>query len=189
DVDGTLVTPDKRLTDATVRTVRRLHERGIDFTVVSSRPPMGLRMLVEPLALKLPMGAFSGGGIVGPNLGLIEEQVLPPEGARRRVELLAAFGADVWVFTTDRWLARDPAGEYVARERQSIQAEPTLVADFGLYFAHAAKIVGSTKDFAMLAKCEAALRDALGGRASVARTKPCYLTITPPERDQGKIVQ
>jgi len=189
DVDGTLVTPDKRLTDATVRTVRRLHERGIDFTVVSSRPPMGLRMLVEPLALKLPMGAFSGGAIVGPNLALIEEHVVPEQVARRSVDLLAAFGADVWVFTTDRWLARDPAGEYVARERQSIQAEPTLVADFGLYFAHASKIVGSTKDFAMLAKCEAALRDALGGRASVARSQPYYLDVTPPDRDKGTFVE
>ena len=55
DVDGTLVTPDKRLTDATVRAARLLQESGIQFTVNSSRPPMGVRMLmmfrdVEPNA-------------------------------------------------------------------------------------------------------------------------------------------
>jgi hypothetical protein len=75
DGDGTLVTPDKRLMDATVRAVRGLQERGVDFTVNSSRPPMGLRMLVEPLSLKLPMGLFSGGAIVGPDLALIEEHL------------------------------------------------------------------------------------------------------------------
>ena len=48
DVDGTLVTPDKQLTNASVRAIRSLRERGIAFTVVSSRPPFGLRMLVEP---------------------------------------------------------------------------------------------------------------------------------------------
>jgi len=65
DVDGTLVTPDKRLTDASVRAVRLLRERGIDFTVNSSRPPMGIRMLIEPLSLRLPIGTFNGGAIVG----------------------------------------------------------------------------------------------------------------------------
>ena len=61
DVDGTLVTPDKRLTDATVNAVRLLRERGIDFTLNSSRPPMGIRMLIEPLSLRLPIGTFNGG--------------------------------------------------------------------------------------------------------------------------------
>ena len=49
DVDGTLVTSDKRLTEASRRAVRRLAEHGIAFPVTSSRPPIGLRMLVAPL--------------------------------------------------------------------------------------------------------------------------------------------
>ena len=82
DVDGTLVTPEKRLTDAAVRAVQLLREEGIDFTINSSRPPIGLRMLIEPLSLKLPMGAFSGGAIVGPGLELIEEHLVSWERAR-----------------------------------------------------------------------------------------------------------
>ena len=35
DVDGTLVTPDKQLTEASVRAVALLHERGIGFSIVS----------------------------------------------------------------------------------------------------------------------------------------------------------
>jgi hydroxymethylpyrimidine pyrophosphatase-like HAD family hydrolase len=77
----------------------------------------------------------------------------------------------------------------LARERQSIRADPTLVVDFGPYFAHASKIVGSSKDFAMLAEREAALRDALGGRASVARSQPYFLDVTPPELDKGTFVE
>jgi len=38
DVDGTLVTKDKILTDDARAAVRRLHEANIGFTVVSSRP-------------------------------------------------------------------------------------------------------------------------------------------------------
>lgn len=62
------VTPDKRLMDATVRAVRGLQERGVDFTVNSSRPPMGLRMLVEPLSLKLPMGLLVAARLSDPIL-------------------------------------------------------------------------------------------------------------------------
>ena len=38
DVDGTLVTQEKVLTDAAKDAVRRLGDAGIGFTIVSSRP-------------------------------------------------------------------------------------------------------------------------------------------------------
>ena len=38
DVDGTLVTPDKVLTDRAVDAVRRLGEAGILFAITSGRP-------------------------------------------------------------------------------------------------------------------------------------------------------
>jgi Cof subfamily protein (haloacid dehalogenase superfamily) len=188
DVDGTLVTPDKQLTQASIGAAHRLHERGIGFTVVSSRPPFGLRMLVEPLALALPIGAFNGGAIVEPSLKLIEERLVPEAAARRSVDLLAAAGADVWLFTAAQWLARDADGDYVPRERRTLQAEPTVVPDFSPYFARTTKIVGSSRDFAKLAICEEETRTALDGQASVSRSQPYYLDVTPPSVDKGTFV-
>jgi Cof subfamily protein (haloacid dehalogenase superfamily) len=188
DVDGTLVTPDKRLTEASVRAVRLLHERGINFTVNSSRPPMGVRMLVGPLSLKLPIGTFNGGAIVGPDLKVIDQHLVPEPAARQALDVLAAFGADLWVFTTDQWLVRNPTGEYVQRECQTIQAQPSVVADFGPYLLRAAKVVGSSMDFARLAECEVAMREALAGKASVARSQPYYLDVTAPNIDKGSFV-
>ena len=86
DVDGTLVTPDKTLTEASIRVVHQLHARGIGFTVISSRPPFGLRMLVEPLALALPLGAFNGGAMVKPTLEMIEQRVVPESAAIQRFD-------------------------------------------------------------------------------------------------------
>jgi HAD superfamily hydrolase (TIGR01484 family) len=94
DVDGTLVTPDKQLTDAAVRAVELLRGEGVDFIVNSSRPPIGLRMLIEPLSLKLPIGAFSGGAIVGPDLEPIEEHLVFEPVARQSVGVLQRFGLD-----------------------------------------------------------------------------------------------
>jgi Cof subfamily protein (haloacid dehalogenase superfamily) len=188
DVDGTLVAPDKQLTAASVRAVRLLRERGIGFTVNSSRPPMGVRMLIEPLSLRLPIGTFNGGATIGPDLEVIERHLVPEPAARRALDVLAAFGADVWIFTTDSWLVRDPGGAYVPRERRTIQADPTVVADFDRCLADASKIVGSSADFAILAKCEAAMREALGGEVSVVRSQPYYLDITAPDLDKGTFV-
>ena len=66
--------------------------------------------------------------------------------------------------------------------------EPTLVPDFAPYFAQAAKIVGSSRDFAKLAACEEKMRAALGRQASVARSQAYYLDVTPPGVDKGTFI-
>ncbi len=68
DVDGTLVTDDKILTPRAQAAVADLHARGIIFTIISSRPPRGLRMLLEPLGITTPVGGFNGGVIAAPDL-------------------------------------------------------------------------------------------------------------------------
>ena len=41
DVDGTLVTQAKELTDRAIAAVHRLHDAGILFAITSGRPPRG----------------------------------------------------------------------------------------------------------------------------------------------------
>ena len=60
DVDGTLLTKDKVLTDDANAAAQKLHEAGIGFTIVSSRPTIGMGFLIEPLSITLPIGAFNG---------------------------------------------------------------------------------------------------------------------------------
>ncbi len=137
DADGTLVTPDKRLTEGSRRAVRRLDEAGIGFTVTSSRPSFGLRMLAAPLRLTLPIGAFNGASIVIPTLRVVEQHGIPDACARRSLELLAAFGVDAWLFTASAWLIRNPGPRYVERERRTIDADPVIVVETLQRFAGA----------------------------------------------------
>ncbi len=125
DVDGTLVTTEKLLTERSRAAVVRLHAAGIAFSVVSSRPPFGLRMLVEPLGLRLPVGAYNGGALLAPDLRVLEERLLPPDVVRETIVLLRKFGVDIWVFAGDRWLASDGAGAYVDKEVRTILVQPT----------------------------------------------------------------
>jgi HAD superfamily hydrolase (TIGR01484 family) len=82
DVDGTLLTKDKTLTDGARNAVRRLRDAGIGFTLTSSRPTVGMRFLIEPLEITLPVGAFNGSAIVDPQLNPIEQHLIPRAAAR-----------------------------------------------------------------------------------------------------------
>ncbi|MDB5636754.1 MAG: hydrolase pyridoxal phosphatase Cof detected in tic screen for thiamine metabolic s [Bradyrhizobium sp.] len=189
DVDGTLVTKDKTLTDNAKAAVRRLHEAGIGFTITSSRPTIGTRFLIEPLAIALPVGAFNGSSIVDPQLKPIEQHLIPVTSAQRALDVLNEFGADIWLFTNELWLTRNPDGEYVPHEKRAIRADPTIVADFAPYMEAACKIVGSSSDAALLQRCEIAMQQVLGAEATAVRSQSYYLDVTPPGCDKGTFVE
>jgi Cof subfamily protein (haloacid dehalogenase superfamily) len=189
DVDGTLLTKDKTLTDGAREAVRRLHDAGIGFTITSSRPTIGMGFLIEPLQITLPVGPFNGSSIVDPQLNPIETHLIPAATAQRSLEILNEFGVDIWLFTNDRWLTRHGDGDYVPHEKRAIRADPTIVADFAPYLNAACKIVGASSDAPMLQRCEAAMREAVGAQATAVRSQSYYLDVTPPGHDKGTFVQ
>lgn len=188
DVDGTLLTKDKQLTDAARAAVARLGEAGIKFTITSSRPPIGMRMLVEPLALALPMGPFNGSSVVTPDFKVVTQHLIPEAAVRRALDLLAQYGVDAWLFTNEQWMILRDDGKYVPHERKTIAADPVVVADFTPFVASACKIVGASPDADLLARCETAMQAALGADALAVRSQAYYLDITPPGQDKGTFV-
>jgi len=189
DVDGTLLTSDKTLTEASKAAVARLHAAGIGFTITSSRPPVGMRLLIEPLQIRLPVGAFNGSSIVDPGMKPVEQHLIPESAVRRGLELFDEYGVDIWLFTNEHWFTRNGDGEYVPNEKRAIKADPTVIDDFTPYLSRTCKLVGSTSDSALLARCEAAVRMALGAQVTAVRSQSYYLDITPPGQNKGTFVQ
>ena len=185
DVDGTLVTDDKRLTARAQAVVAELRANGIIFSIISGRPPRGLRMLIGPLGITTPVTGFNGGVIAATDFSVITEHLLPPEVARRAVEMLNGHGARVWIFSGQDWLLREPDGPYVGFEERTVGFPPTIVGDFGPVLDATAKIVGVSRDFELLAQCERDVRAALADDAFVARSQPYYLDITHPLANKG----
>lgn len=116
DVDGTLVTSDKLLTDRAVQSVHKLHDAGVLFAVTSGRPPRGMSMLIEPLALATELAAFNGGLIVNPDMTVVEQKVIPEEVVAPAVALMESFGLSVWIYQGADWYVRDLKGPHVDRE-------------------------------------------------------------------------
>jgi Cof subfamily protein (haloacid dehalogenase superfamily) len=189
DVDGTLVTKDKVLTDRAIAAVQSLRKHGIGFAVTSGRPPRGMAMLIDPLSIDTPVAGFNGGLWVNPDMSQIEARTLPRDVAERSIAMLKDAGLDAWVYSGEDWLVHDRDAPHVAREEWTVKFPPKVVADFGAALDHAVKIVGVSDDLPLVEKTEAAIQHALGNGASAARSQPYYIDITHQEANKGFAIQ
>ena len=189
DVDGTLVTPDKVLTDRAVDAVRRLGEAGILFAVTSGRPPRGMSMLIEPLNLTTPIAAFNGGILVHRDMSVIEQRVLPEDLVVPVAELNKSFGLDTWVYRGADWYVPDPKGAHVARETATVRFEPKVMGGFAGLTSDVAKLVGVSDDLDAVARASAAAHDKFGDQVAAARSQPYYLDVTHPDANKGAVAQ
>jgi Cof subfamily protein (haloacid dehalogenase superfamily) len=189
DVDGTLVTQAKLLTERAIAAVHALGAAGIAFAVTSGRPPRGMAMLVEPLDLRTPIAAFNGGLVVDRQLATLQRRALPDPLVSRVVEQLESFALDVWIYRGADWYVRDPDGPHVRHEAQTVQFEPTVLDSFEGISEDVVKVVGVGEDFAAVARASDDARERFGEHLSAARSQPYYLDVTHPEANKGAVVQ
>src|SRR6266576_334865 len=90
DVDGTLLTHEKVLST-------RARAAVVQFAITSGRPPRGMQMLIQPLALTTPIAAFNGGMFVRPDLSVLEQRVLQTDVIEPAMQTIKAPGLDIWI--------------------------------------------------------------------------------------------
>jgi Cof subfamily protein (haloacid dehalogenase superfamily) len=189
DVDGTLVTHEKQLTERARRAVRKLHEASIAFSITSGRPPRGMSMLVAPLALTTPIAGFNGGLFVDPDLTPIEVKALPPEIVLRAVRVILERRLDVWIYQGNEWFVRNLDAPHVAREQWTVRFAPRVASDPARLTDGVIKVVGVSDDLPAVEACERDLREQCGDRVSAARSQPYYVDVTHPDANKGHVLQ
>jgi Cof subfamily protein (haloacid dehalogenase superfamily) len=191
DVDGTLVTQDKVLTDEAVAAVHDLHEAGVMFAITSGRPPRGMAMLIEPLDIQTPIAAFNGGLIVDRHLNVLEQRVLPEDLVLPVAEMMESFKLDVWVYRGADWYVRKVDGPHVARETWTVKFEPKIMPDGGVraLTSKVAKLVGVSDDTDAVAKATEAVHDKFGDHVTAAASQPYYLDVTHPLANKGEVAK
>ena len=187
DVDGTLVTQDKVLTDRAIAAVAKLKQAGILFAITSGRPPRGMSMLIEPLELTTPIAGFNGGVFVRPDMSVIEQRVILDDVTPSVIDVLGTHGMDVWVYRGSDWFIRDPRAPHVAREAWTVKFEPTVVDSFASVSDAVAKVVGVSDDYDAVQKAVDAVRDRFGDHVSAARSQPYYADVTNPDANKGGV--
>ncbi len=188
DVDGTLVTHDKLLTDRAVSAVRKLAERGIKFAITSGRPPKGMSMLFEALKIDTPIAGFNGGLFTDASLKTIEEHSLPTDVAKKAAGIIRDHKLDLWVYRGQDWMVLDAKAPHVDREKWTVKFDPKVVASFDDVMDNVVKLVGVSDDLDAVKKAETDMQAALGKTASAARSQPYYLDVTHPDANKGGVV-
>lgn len=189
DVDGTLVTQDKVLTDRAVQAVRKLNDAGILFAITSGRPPRGMAMLIEPLDIRTPIAAFNGGLLVNRDMSVIEQRVLPPDLVQPVADLITSFSLDVWLYRGADWYVPDPKGSHVAREAATVHFEPKVMKSLDGLTDAVAKLVGVSDDLDAVARASSAAHDKFGDHVTAARSQPYYLDVTHPDANKGAVAR
>ena len=194
DVDGTLVDHDKRLGPATIEAVARVRAAGIGFTIISARPPSGVRPIADALALDDPIGAFNGGTVFRRGGEVMEEHPVPEAVATGMLELARdtgarGSGASVWVFADGQWHADTLDNPHVPRERISADQEPVILDDFTPIAGRAGKITFVSDDPPVLARLLEEGRARFGEEATISLSQTYYLDVTALQANKGNGVE
>jgi hypothetical protein len=189
DVDGTLVTQDKILTDRAIDAVRQLQRAGVLFAITSGRPPRGMEMLFEPLDLQTPIAAFNGGLIVDRSLTVIEQRVLPQDLVVPIADLMSSCGLAVWLYRGSDWFVPDPKGPHVDREAWTVKFQPKVMDGFDGLTDGVVKLVGVSDDHAAVANAAVAARMQFGDHVTAAASQPYYLDVTHPDANKGFVAR
>src|SRR5438552_1871593 len=97
DIDGTLITSNHEVTEATKAAAAKLYERGIELSLASSRPPRSIVPLADALQLSGPFAAFNGALVVKRNGEVLARSVISPATITSVKVIADNFGIAVWL--------------------------------------------------------------------------------------------
>lgn len=186
DLDGTLLRPDHRISAGNLAAVKALQAAGVHFTLASGRPPRAMRALADELGITLPIAGLNGAIVLDADGRELHSHPLPLEAVRKTLELLALHEVEVWLFTGDLWLLREPDKPMVAREQAGLGYPPQVVQDFEPYLHRVHKIVAASHNAPLLVELEQQLQRHLHGLALASRSQACYLDVTALRANKGE---
>lgn len=188
DVDGTLVTHDKVLTERAIQAVAKLRAANILFAITSGRPPKGSSMINDALHLTTPISGFNGGVVVNPDYSFLAGHLLTTNAAKEVIRRIREHGLDAWLYTETDWFVMDAGAPHVAREEWTVKFAPIVTPDFETHLEHVVKVVGVSDDLDAVARCEKDLQAWGGKHISAERSQPYYLDVTHPHATKGFVV-
>jgi Cof subfamily protein (haloacid dehalogenase superfamily) len=116
DIDGTLLNPERTMSDRTISAIRSIHDHGHSFVLCSSRMPSSMRIL-EALYIGInePLIAYNGGLVIEADGSVVHDVPLPALDAEtifgvcEELNVHGSFyaGDDWYIWGDDRWSQRE----------------------------------------------------------------------------------
>lgn len=141
DLDGTLLTTEKRLTEYTKDVLKRAYEKGILLVPATGRPLSGIPGEVLDLPGVRYVISANGGRIIDrKQQRLIYEELVPPDTARKILDIFGRYDAlreiyydgvgyaqEDFLKNISRYMEHPPMAEYVLNTRRPV---PDIMAKF-----------------------------------------------------------
>lgn len=186
DIDGTLITSNHEVTEATKAAAAKLFERGIELSLASSRPPRSIVPLADALKLPGPFAAFNGALVVKRDGEVLARSVISPATIAAVKAIADHLGIGVWLYDELDWWApwRDA---FVDREEHTSGFSPRIdgYAERITGDANKLTVVGKPE---LVARAEERVLAELAGDVSASRSKPRFLDVTSFGIDKGTVV-
>jgi Cof subfamily protein (haloacid dehalogenase superfamily) len=178
DLDGTLIDQDKKITPESHRAIKKMEAAGILFTLVSGRPPFGMRKYVDELGIHLPICGFNGAEITTADFATIRRQTLDSGISREVVQYFDSKKIDYWMYRGSDWITIRSEMPHLAKEATNVGYSASVVPSFEGRMEGLTKIVGISDDTDLIARTEAEMKSVFARKANAARSQPYYLDVT-----------
>lgn len=128
DIDGTLVTDDKRITDENRFWIKKaVEEKGVKFVLVSGRLLPAIRMVYEDLGIRGPVSGFNGCALYDENDRVVLEHRMSSENLRAVIDVARKCSMDLILFDGTSWCMEKREGFTYRQKRELYRKECTLV--------------------------------------------------------------
>ena len=189
DLDGTLVTDDKRVTGRTKRAVEAMTAKGGIMVLSSGRPSYGVWHVARELSLDREGGyilAYNGGELLDCRTGEVKFSVtIPKDRIPEIIGLSRQYKTAILTYEGEYIITESGDDIYVAGEARNVRMKIKEVPDMISYLTFPIvklMMVGSEEQ---ILKMEPVMREALGPEFSVFRSEAYHLEILPAGIDKG----
>lgn len=203
DIDGTLLTIDKRLTARNLEAITRAQDAGTTIVLASGRHPFSMAYYADLLHMKERGGyvvAFNGGRLIDYATGeVLFEQHLPAHLLPRLRDWARHYDLPMLSFIGNTIVSEQPDHPLVVENARNNRMPVVGVSDLATAFTESAGT--DTVDAAhtllppkyllpgppaLLPEVEAAMKADLAGEMEIYRSAPHYLELVPLGIDKGR---
>lgn len=191
DIDGTLVTSKKVVTDRVRSAIVKFQEMGGILILASGRPTCGMKHIVDDLELMKRGGyvmSYNGSMVTNAATNeVIFEKTMSSKVLSDAVKIAKEFGISLLTYDGDTIIAEDDSDKYFQLEMKINRLGLKLVDDMVKYVDFDIPRIMGTGEPEVLKKLEIALKEKIEGY-SISRSEPFFVEISPPGITKGDVL-
>lgn len=188
DIDDTLLTTDKRITDKVKEAIIKAQEKGVKVAIASGRLPIGVRPYAEELGICERGGcylAFNGGLVLDAEGSILHSNVLDRKYLPAIYNALRSYDVTVLVHTHDKIFTDNNQNSYAYTEPEALHQPLYLLNDLLTdvdWDLHKILIAGEPE---LLKEVEPVLNARFGDELDIFLSAPWFLDVMPKGVNKG----